>query len=59
MVEKGYRMQAFCCVRCGKQLECVELFLYSATKNKFKIVWPYMRYDDKVGDKHDGMHSDL
>lgn len=52
-------MQAFCCVRCGKQLECVELFLYSATKNKFKVVWPYMRYDDKVGDKHDGMHSDL
>ncbi|EIE90060.1 hypothetical protein RO3G_14771 [Rhizopus delemar RA 99-880] len=59
MVEKDVERKHFAVLDVADILECVGLLQYSATKNKFKVIWPYMRYDDKVGGRHDGMLSDL
>ena len=59
VVEKDTDRKHFAVVDVADILECVGLLQYSATKNKFKVIWPYMRYDDKVGGRLDGMLSDL
>lgn len=59
MVEKDTERKHFAVLDVADILECVGLLQYSTTKNKFKIIWPYMRYDDKVGGRHNGMLSDL
>ncbi|KAG1494880.1 hypothetical protein G6F46_007892 [Rhizopus delemar] len=59
MVEKDVERKHFAVLDVADILECVGLLQYSATKNKFKVILPYMRYDDKVGGRHNGMLSDL
>ncbi|EIE92392.1 hypothetical protein RO3G_17263 [Rhizopus delemar RA 99-880] len=59
MAEKDVEHKHFAVLDVADILECVGLLQYSATKNKFKVICPYMRYDDKVGGRHDGMLSDL
>jgi len=59
MVEKDTERKHFAVLDVADILECVGLLQYSTTKNKFKVIWPYMRYDDKVGGGHNGMLSDL
>lgn len=40
-------------------LKCVALVRYSSNSSKYKVAWPYIRYNDPVGRRRPGSYADL
>ncbi|GAB2954845.1 hypothetical protein [Nesterenkonia halophila] len=40
-------------------LGCVGLVRYSDNTNNYKVIMPYARYAEKIGNRHNGTYADL
>lgn len=56
---RGDRYKKYAVISISNILEVVGLVRYSASDNLFKVVWPYIKYTDKIGHRPAGSLGDL